>query len=438
MTEREVGVVASPVERASAQVEPEGGAVNLRGGSVNRGVESAALGPRYGERMDRWATGRAIAARWPTSPLVVPAVLAVVASAEVGSNADIPHRLIAAPCTLLMVAVLVARRRAPVVVSLLVGVAFFVQTAAGVPVQAQVSTSLALAVAAFAAGRHGGRTGAFWGLGIVVATVLICSVVSGDSGPAELVPAVVVFAASWLAGAVLARRAEQVEHSEERAAFAESTAQARAQEAVDLERRRIARELHDVVAHAITVMVLQAGAVQMVLPANDDDSALRSLHVIQDTGRRALVDMKHLLGILRAPDHASLAPMASLAGIPNLVDEMSATGLLVALSIDGELGGCPTSIGSSVYQVTREALTNTLRHAGAAHASVALRCHGHQLDLEVLDDGHGHDPGIAGYGLLGMRERVAAFGGRFDAGARPEGGFAIHASFPFDATAVRR
>jgi signal transduction histidine kinase len=214
----------------------------------------------------------------------------------------------------------------------------------------------------------------------------------------------------------------------------EATADQRAHEAVEDERRRIARELHDLVAHAITVMVLQAAAAEAVV-ASDPARARDPLATIQATGRGALADMKRLLGVLRetaGDDDRGLAPQPTLHDLGALVDTLRAAGLPIALTTEGDLGRCPASVATSAFQIVREALTNTLRHAGPATASVAIRCDATGLDLDVTDTGRGPDGRGAGYGLVGMRERVAAFGGQLRAGPGPTGGFAVHARFPLD------
>jgi signal transduction histidine kinase len=163
----------------------------------------------------------------------------------------------------------------------------------------------------------------------------------------------------------------------------------------------------------------------------DPKRAEEPLRTIQEVGRSALVDMKHLLGVLRASDQdGGLAPQPDLADLGTLVEQLSSAGLPVSLETQGDLGTCPAGVGTSAYRVVREALTNTLRHAGPTRARVLVRREASALCIEVTDDGTSTNDGDPGYGLMGMRERVAAFGGEFFAGARPEGGFAVRASFP--------
>jgi signal transduction histidine kinase len=147
--------------------------------------------------------------------------------------------------------------------------------------------------------------------------------------------------------------------------------------------------------------------------------------------------MKRLLGVLRgAGTGPGLAPQPTLRDLDGLVRQLGAAGLPVSLSTDGDLNTCPDSVASSAFQVVREALINTLRHAGPARAKVRVRCDGRALDLEVVDDGRGDNGRDPGYGLVGMRERVAAFGGHIQAGSLPEGGYGVRARFPFGEPAV--
>ncbi|HEX2785667.1 MAG TPA: histidine kinase [Ilumatobacteraceae bacterium] len=384
--------------------------------------------------MRSWSPQHPSVRRSFTSPIVVPALLLAVAVAELVTNRNIPHRAVAALCTPMMIVALSWRRRWALPVCGFVCGAFLAQTIAGVTVNAQFATLLTLGVSAFAVGRHAERAFAWWGIGIVLIMTVVSSTVSGSSA-GDTGVAAIIFLSSWLAGVTLAGRAREATHLTTRAALLEAHANELAIAAVELERRRIARELHDVIAHAITVMVLQAAAAETVLAMAGDERAVDALRVVQHTGRQALVDMKHLLGILRSTGEATssaptLAPTPSLGDLDALLRQLEATGLPVTLSTDGDLAACPPSVASSAYHIVREALTNTLRHAGPTCAKVTVRCNPRVVDVEVLDDGRGPHDGAPGYGLLGMRERVAAFGGDFHAGVRPEGGYAVHARFP--------
>jgi signal transduction histidine kinase len=195
---------------------------------------------------------------------------------------------------------------------------------------------------------------------------------------------------------------------------------------------RIARELHDVVAHAISVIVLQARGGRRVLQS-DPGEALQALDAIERAGEQALTEMRRLLGLLRDGDEElALAPQPSLARIDDLAASLAETGLPVVVRVEGTPVSLPPGIDVTAYRIVQEALTNTLKHAGPARASVVVRYEPGAVELEVLDDG----PGVAGgngsgHGLAGIGERVAVYGGELASGRRPEGGYALRARLPF-------
>jgi signal transduction histidine kinase len=207
---------------------------------------------------------------------------------------------------------------------------------------------------------------------------------------------------------------------------------ARASEAVAEERARIARELHDLVAHNVSVMVIQAGAERHAL--SDDQKATRdTLESIEQSGRQALTEARRLLGMLRRDgEREELEPQPGVEQIDGLVEQVRKAGLKVALHVEGEPVALPAGLDLCVYRVVQEGLTNALKHAGRAHADVRLRYAPRALDVEISDDGRGESTNGdgAGHGLIGMRERVALYGGTFEAGRRDGGGFEIRAHLP--------
>lgn len=208
-------------------------------------------------------------------------------------------------------------------------------------------------------------------------------------------------------------------------------------EAVIAERATIARELHDVVAHHMSVMVVQAGAARSVVET-DTDAAADALRQVEASGRTGLVEMRRLLEILKADDaDGDLTPQPGLAHLDELLDGMRATGLPVEAVVEGEPRPLPPGVDLSAYRIVQEALTNSLRHAGGASARVRLRYEPDALELEVIDDGPGPaaDNIGGGHGLIGMRERAQLFGGEVVAGSRPGGGFAVRARLPSKAQA---
>jgi len=216
-----------------------------------------------------------------------------------------------------------------------------------------------------------------------------------------------------------------------RARVAERERDVVAREAVVEERARIARELHDAIAHNVSMIVVQAGAERRVL--DESQSSTREvLSTVEEIGRGALTEMRRLVGMLRAESDDPLAPQPGLDDLQTLVTQVREAGLPVELEVEGEPRELPVGVGLSAYRIVQEALTNALKHAGDARASVRVRYAGDALELEIVDDGAGSAgrAGGGGHGLVGMRERVALYGGRFEAGRRPAGGFTVRVLLP--------
>ncbi len=235
--------------------------------------------------------------------------------------------------------------------------------------------------------------------------------------------------AAWLAGVFVRGRREVVAQAARTAA-----AERQAERAVADERARMARELHDIVSHNLSVVVLQAAGAQAA-GGQDADPALEK---IEHSGRQALVETRRLLGVLRQPGEQlgrpELAPQPGVAELAALAEGVRAAGLPVVLAVDGDPVGLPAAVDISAYRIVQEALTNVLKHAGQASAQVRVRCAADEVLIAVTDNGAGPQPGGpggAGHGLAGMHERVALFGGELTAGARPGGGFAVRARLPF-------
>jgi signal transduction histidine kinase len=206
--------------------------------------------------------------------------------------------------------------------------------------------------------------------------------------------------------------------------------QRQAEEAVAVERTRIARELHDIVAHHLSVIVLQAaGARASGRPAD------ATLEKIERSGRQALTETRRLLGVLRDPgDEDEPAPQPGINDLAKLANTVRAAGLPVTLAIHGDHTALPTAVDVSAYRIVQEALTNVVKHAGPAHADVTIDCSHTAVTVEITDNGDGHaahGPRAGGHGLTGMRERVAVFGGDLRAGPQPGGGFTVRARLPF-------
>jgi signal transduction histidine kinase len=281
----------------------------------------------------------------------------------------------------------------------------------------------AYAVGAFRPGRV--VVAAAAAIGVVLLVLYL-----GDApefGAGELVSSAAAFGAAMLLGWSMQTRGRHIdalEHGHEEAAL---------RAAAD-ERLRIAQELHDIVAHSLGVIAVQAG-VGMHVVDTDAAEARRALENISRTSRSSLAEIRRLLGVLRNADGSpAYTPAPGLADLPRLTREVADAGLPVAVSVDGDLDRVPPGVGLAAYRIVQEALTNTLRHARANRAQVHLDSTSGVLLIEVTDDGHGANGApVGGHGLVGMRERVAVYGGSLDAGPARGGGFRVAARLPYDA-----
>jgi signal transduction histidine kinase len=272
-------------------------------------------------------------------------------------------------------------------------------------------------------------------LGLAIVLGGITTVVNNVPGhlTAELLFIPVDFGIAWAAGFALRERAEKAEAAEMRAAQAEREREAAARVAVAEERSRIARELHDIVAHAVSVMVLQVGAVRHKLPADlaEDKDALTG---VERAGRRALTEMRRLLAAMRGEgEEAELMPQPGLDGLDSLLAEINRAGLPVELHVDGDPVPLPRGIDLSAYRIVQEGLTNALKHAHASDADVTVRYLPDELEIEIRDNGQGSSTtdGL-GHGLVGVRERVKIYGGEMSAGTANGGGFVLSTRLPLD------
>jgi len=241
----------------------------------------------------------------------------------------------------------------------------------------------------------------------------------------------ITFTIAWIVGFAVGGKYREVDEAKERAALAEREREERARRAVADERARIARELHDVVGHSVSVMTVQASAVRRLLEP-DQEKVREALMVVEQTGREALAEMRRMVGVLRHPEEApALAPQPSLEQIEKLVQHTRQAGLPVELRIEGEPVQLPAGIDLTAYRLVQEGLTNAVKHARAHRAEVLVRYEAGHVELTVSDDGCGEGDGAGGgHGLVGMRERVTVYGGKLDAGPGPEGGFRLRARLP--------
>jgi signal transduction histidine kinase len=295
-----------------------------------------------------------------------------------------------------------------------------------------LTTVMVLGMAAsFLLGNLGDASRAWIGLGIVIGGAAIIVYNKPAHSTSELIFIPLLFGIGWLGGYALRERSEQAEAADVRATQAERERDAAARIAVAEERARIARELHDIVAHAVSVMVLQVGAVRHRLPdaLSEDRKALQG---VERVGRTALTEMRRLLAALRPDgDQAELMPQPGLDSLESLAEEIGRAGLPVRLHVDGQPAQLPRAIDLSAYRIAQEGLTNALKHARASQADVTVDYAPRQVKIEVRDDGVGaaHSDGL-GHGLVGIRERVKIYGGEMTAGPAPSGGFLLSARLP--------
>ena len=249
-----------------------------------------------------------------------------------------------------------------------------------------------------------------------------------------MLPAVVFYVLIFMLGRMVHAHRRHASGQQDRAERLEREQEALAARAVATERSRIARELHDVIAHSLSVIVVQAAAERRVLPAGQDSTA-ETLESIEQAGRQAMTELRRLLGLLRKSDgELSLAPQPGLGELGDLVAEVREAGVQVDVRTDGDLAVLPRGLDLTAYRIVQECLTNVLKHAGAHRVEVSLCCRGRCLDIDVTDDGTSvRAPFPGGFGLVGMRERVSVYGGTVQAGHREGGGFRVHARLPVEA-----
>jgi len=294
------------------------------------------------------------------------------------------------------------------------------------------SLSVVGLAAAFLLGNLRDGRQAWVGLAIVIGAMLVViHYIPGQQSASLYIFITLRYVAAWIAGYALRERSEQAEAAEVRAAQAEREREAAARVAVAEERARIARELHDVVAHAVSVMVLQVGAVRHKLPdaMAEDREALRR---VERAGRTALAEMRRLLAAMRTDgDEAELVPQPGLDGLNALLVEVGRAGLPVELHLEGQPYPLPRGLDLSAYRIVQEGLTNALKHAHASDADVIVRYFPDEVEIEVRDNGNGlvTSDGL-GHGLVGIRERVKIYGGEMSARAEPEGGFVLSTRLP--------
>jgi signal transduction histidine kinase len=367
------------------------------------------------------------------------AILVVLAELEVWTAHDpSAPRLALGACALVSMTSLAWRRRSPVASALvslgavtIVSALWHLDGLWVIP---------AIIVPLYSVARHGDLR---WALVCAAVALVIDALVTAaeDNETAgqflgNYVFVAILIGVPWAAGRAIRSRQLRAIDLDYRNEALEREGEERARAAVAEERLRIARELHDVVGHSLGVIVVQAGAERATMIAAPN-STRETLATIEQTGRQALDEMRRLLDMMRRDDEeVALAPQPSLAHVETLVEHVRLAGLPVQLHVEGDRVPLPPGIDLSAYRIVQEALTNALKHAGPARARVTVRYTANGLELEVADDGAGNaGGGETGHGLVGMRERVALYGGSLQTDAHPDGGYAVRVRLPFDAAA---
>jgi signal transduction histidine kinase len=376
--------------------------------------------------------GRGEMSRRRVIDLGIPLVLAVLAVAEAATTGGLDAPWPAVAWIALGTTVpLVWRRRAPLLV-LVAALAAVGVTDTRWELANELSVPFAgLLVAVYASGAYTDRRDGRIAAAVLAVAVVAMSFSIGEDPVGDALFIGGILFAVWGAATVVRSRHELAEALAARTVELEHEREEKAKLAVAEERARVARELHDVVAHNLSIMVVQAGAERRALGSERPETA-EVLETIEQTGRAAMAEMRRLLGMLRrSDDELALAPQPSLAHVGVLVAQVREAGMPVELVIEGDVRALPRGIDLSAYRIVQEALTNALKHAGPASARVTIRYGAGELEIEIADDGAGAAaPAAGGHGLIGMRERVALFGGDLAAGRRGEGGYAVRARLP--------
>jgi signal transduction histidine kinase len=354
-------------------------------------------------------------------PALVDGLLAAVIGAIYVADAVYHHRyVLGLALAVLQTLPLLVRRRWPLAVLALVTLG-----ALAAAIAYRTFIPLSGAVAVYTVAVYESRRRSAWATAAALGTMVAAAIRSTDYA------SLVVFVAAWILGENLRTRRAYLNELEEKADRLEREREANIRRAAAEEQARIARELHDVIAHNVSVMTVQASAAGDVFDS-DPARAREALRAIESTGRAALTELRRLLAVDRYGSRAELVPQPGLGALDELVGQVRAAGLDVELTIEGGHQSLPPALDLSAYRIVQEAMTNTLKHAAARHVWVDVSYGDDEVGISVRDDGIGPTElnGASGRGLIGMRERVELFGGSLDVGPSPGGGYAVLARFP--------
>ncbi|WP_256840805.1 sensor histidine kinase [Ornithinimicrobium cryptoxanthini] len=353
-------------------------------------------------------------------------VIGLAGLVEVALGAVPGHAVVASLSLLVMTAALMVRRLRPRLCLTLVLLALTVQSFLGVPVSAQLMMNPFILVAAYSVGAHLDRRASAIGLAIG-ATLVSVAIAATGSGGSDYGFGLLLVTGPWIAGVLVrARSAAEAE--------AVADAQSRARRAADDERERIARELHDIVSHGLSAMVVQAAAAAELIDHSPED-ARKAMHEVQTTGAAAMIEMRHMLGLMRGGEAAGRRPQPALEDVQELVATEQAAGHSVSLSVEGAPRELPRGLALSIFRIVQESLTNVRKHASGSRCEVIITYTPVALEVEIVDDGGGRPqrPESPGFGIIGMSERARLYGGALEAGPRsPGGGWVVRGGFPLE------
>jgi signal transduction histidine kinase len=372
---------------------------------------------------------------WFDALLVIGLAVGIVAAVTGRGRSDGPHGPLwfDVLAIIAIVSPLFLRRRHPFGAPLAVGAAVVLSTLvdprlagyAGIPF-------LAGCAAVFLMGLLPERKQAVLGLVLAVGVNGVVGLRDPRGNVGAFIAASVLFIIIWTIAFGFGSKFREVDEAKQRAARAEREREERARAAVSEERARIARELHDVVGHSVSVMTVQASAVRRLLRP-DQERERDALLIVEQTGREALAEMRRMVGVLRRPEEApARAPQPSLDHLDRLVEQAREAGLPVELRIEGDPVQLPAGVDLTAYRLVQEGLTNAMKHAHAEQTQVVVRYGDEDIEVSVSDDGRGEGGGdtSGGHGLVGMRERVSVYGGELEAGPQPGGGYRLRARLP--------
>lgn len=373
---------------------------------------------------------------------VIALVVAVVAQQEVwvpaaGFSAQVGPRPAVSVAYLVASLALMWRRRAPLTVLVIVaGVLSVDYLAFGAP--EGMGTLLPPVIAFYTVGRYADTGWFLAGLAVVAIHLVVHETRDPQfsfDGPAVVFWAILI--GVGFLGVTLRARAAEIRGAAHRAELAEARREEQDRQLVAAERARLARELHDIVGHGLSLIVLQLVAVDGRIEKGDREAARRQLAGLENTARETLAETRRLVQVMDEPGEPDRAPQPGLSDIPALVEDVSRSGAQIQLCVSHREAAVSAGLGLTVYRVVQEALTNVVRHAQPAIARVVLDAGADLLTIEVTDQGvRPAVPASIGHGVRGMRERVLLYGGSFDAGPQPGGGFRVHAAFPLPEAAT--